>query len=214
MYKTPDQSGLVYDDDAHTYTLDGRVIPSVTQILKQVVDFSMVPPDILERKCAIGSALHMAIALDHADDLDYDSLDASVLPYFEAWRKFVADMGTALVIHAAEVPMASKKWNYGCTPDLWGRIGHDLVCIELKSTAAIHPAVGLQTAAQVEALIENKAFGPQDMPRVVRRFALQLKPDGKYTPKEFTAKGDFGVFIALRSVWGWRASHKLGDWNQ
>ena len=74
MYKTPDQSGLVYDDDAHTYTLAGRVIPSVTQILKQVVDFSMVAPDILERKCAIGSVLHMAIALDHADDLDYDSL--------------------------------------------------------------------------------------------------------------------------------------------
>ena len=98
---------LQFDEATHTYTLAGRVIPSVTQILKQVVDFSMVAPDILERKCAIGSVLHMAIALDHADDLDYDSLDASVLPYFEAWRKFVADMGRGLVVHAAEMPIAS-----------------------------------------------------------------------------------------------------------
>lgn len=211
MYKTPDQSGLVYDDDAHTYTLAGRVIPSVTQVLKQVVDFSMVPPDILERKCAIGSALHMAIALDHADDLDYDSLDASVLPYFEAWRKFVADMGRGLVVHAAEMPIASATYQYGVTPDIWGSVNGERAVIELKSTAAIHPSVALQTAAQVQAITEGGYWIANGTPR---RFALQLQPSGKYRLQEFTAKGDFGVFIALRSVWGWRASHKLGDWNQ
>lgn len=213
MYKTPDQSGLVYDDDAHTYTLDGRVIPSVTQILKQVVDFSMVAPDILERKCAIGSALHMAIALDHADDLDYDSLDASVLPYFEAWRKFVADMGSKLWIMASERPMASATYQYGVTPDIWGSVNGERAVIELKSTAAIHPSVALQTAAQAHAITEGE-WWPGDVDGPPRRFALQLQPSGKYRLQEFTAKGDFGVFIALRSVWGWRASHKLGDWNQ
>ena len=84
---------LQFDAAAHQYTLNGRRIPSVTQILGQVVDFSMVPPDILERKCAIGQALHNAIALEIENDLDHDSIDAAVLGYFIGWRKFVADMG-------------------------------------------------------------------------------------------------------------------------
>jgi hypothetical protein len=204
---------LQFDEAAHTYTLGGRVIPSVTQVLKQVVDFSMVPPDILERKCAIGSALHMAIALDHADDLDYDSLDASVLPYFEAWRKFVADMGRGLVVHAAEMPIASATYQYGVTPDIWGSVNGRRAVIELKSTAAIHPSVGLQTAAQEMAITECDAW-PGGTGQAVDRYALQLQPSGQYRIHHFKNRGDFAVFIALRSVYGWRASHKLGDWNQ
>lgn len=204
---------LQFDEATHTYTLAGRVIPSVTQILKQVVDFSMVAPDILERKCAIGSALHMAIALDHADDLDYDSLDASVLPYFEAWRKFVADMGRGLVVHAAEMPIASATYQYGVTPDIWGSVNGRRAVIELKSTAAIHPSVGLQTAAQEMAITECDAW-PGGTGQAVDRYALQLQPSGQYRIHHFKNRGDFAVFIALRSVWGWRASHKLGDWNQ
>lgn len=204
---------LQFDEATHTYTLAGRVIPSVTQVLKQVVDFSMVPPDILERKCAIGSALHMAIALDHADDLDYDSLDASVLPYFEAWRKFVADMGRGLVVHAAEMPIASATYQYGVTPDIWGSVNGRRAVIELKSTAAIHPSVGLQTAAQEMAITECDAW-PGGTGQAVDRYALQLQPSGQYRIHHFKNRGDFAVFIALRSVYGWRASHKLGDWNQ
>jgi len=208
VYKTPDQSGLVYDDIAHTYTLAGRVIPSVTQILKQVVDFSMVPPDILERKCAIGQALHMAIALDHADDLDYDSLDASVLPYFEAWRKFVADMGSKLWIMASERPMASATYQYGVTPDIWGSVNGERAVIELKSTAAIHPSVALQTAAQSHAITEGR-WWPGDVDGPPRRFALQLRPNGTYKLHEFTQRDDFAQFLALLSTYRWKQRNNL-----
>ena len=200
---------LQFDDATHTYRLDGRVIPSVTQILKQVVDFSMVPPDVLERKCALGSALHMAIALDHEGDLDEDSVDPAVRPYLDGWRKFVADMGRALVIHAAEVPMASKRYGYGVTPDIWGAIGGEPCVVELKSSSVIHPATALQTAAQEAAIFEAGHFS-EFRTLVVRRFCVQLKPTGGYAVKEFNSAGDFGVFLALRSVWGWRAANKLG----
>ncbi len=201
---------LEFDAAAHQYTLNGRRIPSVTQILGQVVDFSMVPPDILERKCAIGQALHNAIALEIENDLDHDSIDAAVLPYFEAWRKFVADIGRGLVVHAAEMPIASATYQYGVTPDIWGSINGERAVIELKSTATIHPSTALQTAAQVQAITEGGYWIAKGTPR---RFALQLQPSGKYRLQEFTAKGDFGVFIALRSVYGWRASHNLGDFK-
>jgi hypothetical protein len=203
---------LQFDAAAHQYTLNGRRIPSVTQILGQVVDFSMVPPDILERKCAIGRALHEAIALDHEDDLDHDSLDAAVLPYFEAWRKFVADAGTRLWIMAAERPLASTVYGYGTTPDIWGAVNGRRAVIELKSTAAIHPSVGLQTAAQEMAITECDAW-PGGTDQAVDRYALQLQPSGQYRIHHFKNRGDFAVFIALRSVYGWRASHNLGDFK-
>lgn len=206
---------LEFDAATHTYTLNGRRIPSVTQILAQVVDYSMVPADILDRKCAIGSALHQAIAYDHDGALDEDSIDAAVLPYFDAWRKFVFDMGGALVVHAAEKPFASTLYQYGTTPDIWGTVGGHFAVIELKSTATIHPAVGLQTAAQAEALTDNlvwtgKAFDAIQR-RSVKRFCLQLKPTGNYTVREFKERSDFAVFIALRSVWGWKAANNLGE---
>lgn len=200
---------MQFDEATHTYTLNGRVVPSVTQILLQVVDFSMVSDEVLARKCAIGKALHECIHYDHDGSLDEDSIDASVQPYFDGWRKFVVDAGRSLDITAAEKPMASTKYGYGCTPDIWGVLDGVPAVIELKSSTVIHPAVALQTAAQVEVLIEN-SFLPDRASKVLR-FALQLKPNGKYTVKEFTSPGDFGVFIALRSVWGWKAQHKLGD---
>ena len=202
---------LHFDAERHQYTLNGRVVPSVTQVLGQVVDFSMVPPDILERKCAIGQALHQAIALDHADDLDHDSLDASVLPYFAAWQKFLTEVGPRLFIKAAERPLGSLLYQYGVTPDIWGMVNGRRAVIELKSTAAIHPTVALQTAAQEQAITECCQW-PITSEGAVDRFALQLQPSGNYRVHNFTSRGDFAVFLALRSVWGWRNSHNLGDW--
>lgn len=200
-------SALPFDAETHTYKLRGAVIPSVTQVLSQIIDYARVPEDILERKREIGAALHQAIAFDHDGDLDESSLDESVKGYFDGWRRFRFDMRGQFLVHAAEVPMVSYLYRYGTTPDIWGTVGGVPAVVELKSTAAIHPAVALQTAAQAKALIESKYIDFR-LEKEVRRFCLQLKPSGKYSVKEFPGYGDLGVFIALRSVWGWRQNNK------
>jgi len=48
---------FTFDPERHLYLVDGRPVPSVTQVLHSAAlaaDYSMVPPDVLERKRIIG----------------------------------------------------------------------------------------------------------------------------------------------------------------
>lgn len=82
---------LTFEPETHTYRLDGKVIPSVTQVLRgagiiHVSDFCTGP----ER----GSLVHHACALlDQGRDEELQALDGlpEILPYLEAWQQFKDD---------------------------------------------------------------------------------------------------------------------------
>ena len=54
---------LEYDDDTHTYLVDGVIVPSVTQVLglKFGSKYDHVDPETLERACNYGTAVHKAV---------------------------------------------------------------------------------------------------------------------------------------------------------
>ena len=48
---------FTFEPERHLYLVQGRPVPSVTQVLHSAglaADYSMVPPDVLERKRIIG----------------------------------------------------------------------------------------------------------------------------------------------------------------
>jgi hypothetical protein len=50
-----------FDANRHLYLVQGRPVPSVTQVLHSAglgADYSMVPPEVLERKRIIGQFVH------------------------------------------------------------------------------------------------------------------------------------------------------------
>lgn len=191
---------LAFREATHTYTLDGRVLPSVSQVLRQVVDFSRVPPEILERKRQIGVALHAAIEL--GDDLDPDSLDELVVPFYSAWRRFMDDTGYKPRLN--EHPIYSVKYNYAGKPDTVGKLGRREALIDYKSAWDLHPATGLQTAAYLNGLWEMDLCD-RDLPR----FALQLRHNGTYRLEPLTDPNDFSVFLSLLSLWNWKQRHGI-----
>ena len=207
-----------FDADAHAYYLGSERIPGVTAVLGQVVDFSFVRDEVLDRKRAIGSALHEAIEIDLDGELDEESIDPSVAPYFAGWRKFQDEHG-AFLIQAKERPIYSRTYRYGCTPDLWGNFlaggeAVPFVC-EIKSTATVHPAVGLQTAAQLRCIAETaypdaiEDRKREAYMRRARRFVLQLLPTGKYSLRALTARDDFATFLALLTAYRWKQRHNI-----
>lgn len=188
---------LKFDAATHTYSWNGITIPSVTQVLGQLVDLSMIPRDVLERKRQIGQWVHAAIELDLNDDLDEESIDDEWRGYFDGWRKFKAESG--FVMQEAEQQVFSPKFGYAGTLDLLGelpKLGQAL--IDTKCTAMLYPTVGPQTAAYAEARGVTKAG----------RFALQLKPNGTYNLHPCKDRSDFGVFTAALTLFNWRAK-----WN-
>lgn len=207
---------LRFDPEAHAYYLGAEQIPGVTAVLQQVTDYRFVPDEVLDRKKAIGSALHACIELDHIGELDESTIDPAVAGYFDAWRKFTWDQ-RAFVLAAAESPMCSRLYRYGTTPDIWGSMHPDggsavPFVLELKSTATIMPAVALQTAAQLQAIAETVTGDAGTRARWLRegrRFALQLKPTGTYSLREFRDPADWPTFAALLAVYRWKRAHNI-----
>lgn len=193
---------LTFDQDKHEYRWQGRIVPSVTQILKPLRDFSGIPAEVLIRKRDIGVALHAAVALDIGDDLDEDTVDEAVRPYLIAWREFrrennlhQADFGEV------EQPMVHALHRYAGTPDLTVFLNRRWSLIDLKTETAIHPATAVQTAAYLEMV--NSRSGS----KVLDRFGLQLRADGSYRLEQYKDKQDFNIFISLLNVHRWKESH-------
>jgi hypothetical protein len=199
-------AALLFDDAAHRYTIDGAMVPSVTQVLKPLYDFSMVRAELLAAKAALGTAIHRACELLDNDDLDEesDAGRAALAPlagYLAAYKTFLADEKPEILHN--EQRMYHPVHRYAGTTDRRYLIGGQVWDVDLKSTVSMSPVVGIQVAAYSELF---KANG--DTARA-RRGALQLFPNGKYYFNEFKDPGDFAVFLSLLTVQRFKERHSL-----
>ena len=194
-------SDMVFDEVAHAYFLDGKQLPSVTQLLKLVVSFDNIPEDVLEHKRQIGVAVHKACELLDEDDLDEDSLSPSLIKYVDAYKLFKRQNKVEILLN--EQKMCHKTLGYAGTVDRVGIINNDSkrTIIDLKTSASLSDWVGLQLAGYSMALSSHT--GEQ-----YKRCALQLRPDGTYRYREYIDPMDLPVFHSLLNVCKWRATHK------
>lgn len=81
---------LTFDEAKHEYRYDGRVVPSVTQILGRVYPdaYAGIPAAVLDRKARLGTAVHKAIELALEGRLEESTLHEEVRPYVTSWRKW------------------------------------------------------------------------------------------------------------------------------
>jgi hypothetical protein len=164
---------LEFVEETHTYLLDGKPIPSVTQLLKPLQDFSNIPPHTLAKACEFGTNVHKMIELYLLDELDMDTLDPALLPPLEAFKRWQDNEGAALFLQGwprIEQPLAHPRLHYAGTPDLdflYGPI------VDLK-TRPFNPLTDpIQLAGYGEL---SRVNGGQDGDKWV----LQLAPDGTY----------------------------------
>lgn len=184
-----------FDPEAHEYWLNGRRLPSVTEVLNDLVDYSRVAPEVLEHKRQVGEALHEAIAL--GDDLDMGSLDPAVEPYYAAWQRFVSETGYEPL--EFEQQGYHETYYFAGTWDQIGTFNGKLALPDIKTLAVDTPVTSLQTAAYA-------AIRDQHQRKKVRqRFALQLTPDRNppYRLHEHKDPADFKTFLACLSRHQW-----------
>lgn len=186
---------LTFDAETHTYTLGGRRVPSVTQVLdSQLADWSMVPPDVLEAARIFGQHVHEAVAFELRGILHWDALDPAIRPYIEGLRNFMRKGD--FVPLASEVQMGHRLFRYAGTLDLYGPVCGVSSLIDVKS-GAVPRTVGPQTAGYAELYHHNYGV------RVKRRHCLELNP--KY-PEGFklhrlTDPADWSIFQSSLTCW-------------
>lgn len=191
--------GLTFDEASHTYRMHGEVVPSVTQILKPLTNFDGIPPEVLRRKAALGTAVHRAVELHEQGDLDEESLHPMVAARFAAYLLWKAESGAA--IKATEQKVWHPTLRYAGTLDLIAEINGAEWLIDIKNSAEFSPVWALQTAGYDACLPGRR-----------NRAALMLNPDSTYAFHPFTKPehaADLAVWSGIVTLHHWRTRNKV-----
>lgn len=183
-------AALQFDATEHRYTLAGKPLPSVTQILAIANDFDRVPQAILENARDRGERLHQAINLYNRDELDYDSLDDETRAGVHAWDRFINESGAAVI--ASEQPIYHSKLGYAGTPDTVLYWNNRTVIPDIKASFTVPRTVGPQTRAYAEAYRDQYGLLPA-------RYCIHIK-DGKYTAHRRDDPADWSVFLSALNL--------------
>ncbi len=198
----------VLKTDETTYQFgcdDGRVLvlPRVTSILSVVRrDLETIPRGVLEHAAMRGRAVHRAVWIveggPDTSGLHWDSLDAEIRPYVEAYVKF--QEATKAKIVEKEVLVVSERFGYAGRLDLMARgltsaTSWDMV--DLK-TGVEHWTHDLQVAAYSQAYKEQRGIR-----QTVHRWKLYLRGDGNYRlfPCETSQDVDFKGFCNIQGTY-------------
>ena len=183
---------LQFDAATHTYTLAGRKLPSVSEIIAPLQDFSMVPADVLAAACEFGKNVHAACDLYNRDQLDWDSLDPALAPYVRAWVKFLEQTGAVVI--ASECRVYDDQLGYAGTPDIILAWGARTVVPDLKATAVVPRTVGIHTSAYA------KAYARMHECREPQRYCIHLQED-RFRSHKRDDPSDWSMFLSCLNVW-------------
>lgn len=197
---------LQFDPVPHRYWLEpsGVELPSVTTVLKEtrMIDYSMIPQEVLLAASKRGTVVHQAVALALWDDLDQSSVDERIAGYLAAAMRFIEE--SQIQVLQVETRVWSATYRYAGTFDLKGVFPDGTQAVVDWKTGLVMPGHRLQVAGYT---------GTQPEPRRLRRMAVKLFADGKYRIDEFPQKDfrrDFEMFLAaLNCSWWQRLEGKI-----
>jgi len=151
-----------FDEAYHTYRIDGEPVPSVTQVLGDVLPGYQASEWHMQR----GTAMHACAAMvargvEFSYDQQLDGRVAALRAFFRA---------IPLKVQAVEQRLYSPTWRYAGTCDLVGELNGKRVVLDWKST--LTGAAKYQVAAYGQIL------------RINYGLAVEIREDGMYRMSE------------------------------
>jgi hypothetical protein len=198
---------FTFDAERHLYLVQGRPVPSVTQVLHSAglsADYSMVAPEVLERKRIIGEYVHKATQYLDEGALDLETVDPEIQGYLAAYEKFIQESGFRPQLNEHRLVGRINGMLCGGTIDRTGSMAGKLWIIDLKCIERLYPAFALQTAGY-ELLLPKPVVPPFKYDRAV----LQLRRDGSFKLTSYGDLADLDVFRAALVVTAWKINQGM-----
>ena len=191
-------SKLKFDSVSHTYTFDGKVLPSVTHICRFLAyDYKSDRPWLAQAAAKRGTAIHEACALiDYGEEPEET---AEIAGYLRAYRRFLADYRPEW--EGIERPLGSLALGYAGTPDRFGVLAGRRVLVDIKSGSTLRLHALSSQLMGYKALLEGVSFYPEDC------YGLRLDRSGVYELRQ--VEPDFRLFSACLTIQ--RAITKQGE---
>lgn len=171
---------LLFKPESHEYFYAGDKLPSVTNVISPVMDYSKVNKNILGRAATVGTFIHKAVALWAENNLDESSISPGIMPHWTAFKKLLAENPTLMLRQAiVEKPIYHSRLLYAGTPDLVIPVKGGEAIIDIKSREFIPRYDVLQLLAYEELVNQYYCKG---LPMVKKwgLFILSLLPDESY----------------------------------
>jgi hypothetical protein len=186
-----------FDENTHTYSINDRIVPSVTQVLTDVFGKRFWYDEWYAQR---GRANHAMISYYVQGCLDFNSISDEIKGYLDAFIKFLNE--TEFKPVKSEENLFSTVYNFAGTPDLLlsDPTGH-LILADIKSS--IEPIVKLQLAGY-DILYNEIKIKPK------RHCAIELGIDGKYKIHWISdIQRMRNVFMSCLSIYNFKVSNKL-----
>ncbi len=190
------QLKIEFDEENHIYRVQGVKYPSVTEVIADAGlygDTSYFNDYSRDR----GTYVHRIIQWHLSGELDEDTVEPVLQPYFDAWQKFEKE--AKYVSDVCEKVMANDIHRFAGTVDHIGHVSGHFSLIDVK-TGSPHPAHAIQTAAY-GILLKHPG---------IKRFSLYLSAEGKYKLVEHKDWHDSNVFLSCLSIYYWKKNNLKG----
>lgn len=198
-YKGRSMSQLTFDSDKHEYRLSGRVVPSVTQVIRGMLPGWKTDEWYLTR----GAAIHLGCELFDKNDLDWSTVSTEIEPRIRAWESFRRDYSGKL--HEIEVALGHSTFMYAGRIDRIFLDGKDWVIADIKSVFEPQAIPQLGGYSLMWRLAAPEV-------RNVRGLAVEVNDDGSYKAHWLTVhemKQAEQTFINLLGSYNFATKHNL-----
>ena len=196
---------FLYEESTHTYTLDGVVIPSVTEICAPITCGKYPPVGVVQQAAARGTRVHELCALYDMDALP-DEIEAGLLGYVKAWAAFCRDYKP--VWRHIELPLYGSPDTglpFAGTLDRIGEIDGRTRVVDIKTTASLDRPAKVALCEQITGYEWLADLNKIDV-SYGAGMGVQLFADGNYRVHliaEIAQKYDFRrvtMFFELRKL--------------
>lgn len=190
-----------FQSAGHVYQIDGKVVPSVTQVLTLagLDELAHVPRRFLARAAAIGTAVHQACEFLDENDLDLDSLDPAIVGYVLGYQKFKLERNFSMVTierRGVATDPAPGGLAYGFCLDRIGILDGKEVLLDIKTATKKSASWAIQTAAYAEAVQFEGS-----------RLAVHVSKEGSYKLIPHEEAADFHQWHHALATAHWKLAH-------
>lgn len=167
---------LTFDAEKHEYRINGKLVPSVTEICAPLtaLDMGKLNPALINAAANRGTIVHeLTELIDYGTAVEDLELYPDIGGYITAYQRFLRDYSPQWT--RIEYRLGSEEIGLAGTLDRMGVIDNMPCIVDIKTTASATRPTKVSWVAQLSGyrmLCGNATF---------ERYILQLKPNGKYT---------------------------------
>ena len=188
---------LEFDRDKHEYRYGGKVLPSVTTVIKEALNIEY--PDYAIYHATRGTYVHTAVEFYLKNILDFKTVDETIKPYLDSFIKFQEQAKIEPIL--LEERFADNALTFAGTVDIVGKVKGKTYLFDIK-TGQKQDSYNAQMAGYKKLLNDNDI-------NIDGIYILDLKPSGCKVIKVENIEKYWGLFEGMLKVYWYKLNKTI-----